>query len=201
MRKIVIYVSFVVASLVVITLFVTSVTYAQLFFAVLLYIPLVYFAFDAFLHKTDQAKHTLVPAVSHKKTHVPKEDVSILDIDKRTFLKLIGATGISFLIFSIFAKRTDIPFIGKIMNSGAQPANTLVQASPTQGQPTDGYQITEIDEDVDTYYGFTNHDGAWYIMKQDNDTGSFRYSRGSSGFSDSWGKRSKLTYDYYYNLF
>ena len=73
--------------------------------------------------------------------------------------------------------------------------------NPAENQPTDGYQITEIDEGDTFYCGYTNKEGDWYIMKQDLETGSFRYVKGNSGFPLNWTNRATLQYDYFYNVF
>lgn len=66
----------------------------------------------------------------------------------------------------------------------------------------DKYQIADGDEVTTTkYYGFTEKDGGWYILKNDTTANSYRYSKGSSGYSTAWSGRASLTYDYFDVIF
>ena len=72
---------------------------------------------------------------------------------------------------------------------------------PAEKSPTDGYEVSEIDDSTtDTYYGFVHKDGSWYITKEASG-GAFRYVRGSSDFSTAWTARATQSYDYYDNVF
>jgi hypothetical protein len=128
---------------------------------------------------------------------INNEDV--VDVDKRTFLKLVGATGIFFFITSLLGK-----WLGTIPFNQSSPSlnnSKSVDASQETGSfSTNGYTITEIDEGIVSYYGFTNKDGAWLIMKQDSDSNSFRYAKGETSFPINWKDRATMKYDYYYNL-
>ena len=133
-----------------------------------------------------------------------RESVGISDIDKRAFLKLIGGTGLAFFLYSIFNKKAEGLFPGM---APAAPGLTLLKDTagnkidPAQSHPMDGYRISEIDESDISYFGYTNKDGAWFIMKGDTDTGSFRYARGDSNFPGNWTNRENLKYDYFSNIF
>ena len=210
MRKILTCCSFVIASLVVIVAFMTATTYIQLAVAIVLYPLLVYFAFKAFPRKTWRytSKKPVTPIPTPKSTEkveaAKTDNVDITDIDKRAFLKLIGGAGLSFFLFSIFSKKAEGLFPGI---AAAGPGTTLLKDTagnkidPAQSQPMDGYRISEIDDNAISFYGFTNKDGAWFIMKEDTDTGSFRYSRGDSNFPGGWANREHLKYDYFSNVF
>ena len=64
-----------------------------------------------------------------------------------------------------------------------------------------GVYIHEVDNASDTkYYGFTDHRGAWIIMKEVTSTGVFRYANGKSDYPTNWTGRAALTYKYYYEL-
>jgi len=132
-----------------------------------------------------------------------RADTIISDIDKRAFLKIIGATGISFFLFSLLNRRTGTQFFG----GSAGPGISLLtdgsgkKIDPSERQPLDGYVISEIDEGFTAYYGFTNNYAAWYIMKEDPDAGSFRYIKGEADFSSNWVSRENLDYDYFHNIF
>lgn len=214
MQKILIYTGFIAGGIAVIAAFVTSTTYIQLGIAILLYLPLTYFAFRTFGSTASGAGISLnkplisvqVPAIKS----APEEDaaarhkrVEVADIDKRTFLKLIGATGISFFVFSFLGRRIDSLLFGNSQNANNSQMNTINPSSQTNqtGSFMDGYKITDIDEGVTSYYGFINQEGAWLVMRQDTQTNAFRYAKGPSGFTENWIAREKLQYDYFYKLF
>lgn len=221
MRKLLTFSSFVIASMAVMAVFITATTFAQLVFAAVLYPVLVYFAFRAFPRKArshppekpaavETESNLQIPSQEDEPVEkveiVKTENLGISDIDKRVFLKLIGAAGLSLFLFSIFNKKVESALFKSL-----PPSETTGQVSlgdiggnkinPAQSQPMDGYRISEIDDNVITYYGFINKDKAWVVMRQDTDTGSFRYSKGDSNFPGNWAKREKLKYDYFSDIF
>lgn len=123
------------------------------------------------------------------------------DKNRRVFIKLIGSAGLSVFVFSLFTKKAHAAFFGSVPGPGTvalkDTAGTPID--PAQNQPTDGYKISEVDDSSPAYYGFTNKDGAWFVMKEN--AGVYRYTKGSSGFSTNWTSRASLTYDYYHNVF
>lgn len=201
------YCSFMVTVLIVVLVFVTATTYIQLIVGALLYIPLAYFAFKVFPRKRRRVKRTQQPSKLEEEVETKKESNEgwgISDLDKRAFLKLIGGAGLALFLFSLFNKRAENQFFEKAIGvSGAVYVQDVSgnKINPAQRQPTDGYSISEIDDNVISYYGFTNKDGEWFVMKVDTTTGSFRYIRGGSDFPESWIKREELTYDYFNNIF
>jgi len=206
MKKIIFYLTFIASSFAIVWLFITSTTYIQLAVATLLYPPLAYFAFVIFPRNSrkkvviQQAPTVAATQVVTNQTVEPDSGNSgILDENKRDFLKMIGAAGISFFLYSIFARGSGPLFFGKSEDSASQKDGSgKISPAPS---PTDGYQISEIDDSYVSYYGFTNHDGGWFIMKEDTDSGSFRYAKGSADFSGNWSSRENLEYDYYHNVF
>ncbi len=212
MSKILTWCSFVIVSLIVIAAFVTATNYIQLAVAIILYPPLVYFSFKAFPRKTrsyPSGKPVTAIQQQAKSTEKPetgkRENISIADIDKRAFLKLIGGTGLILFLLSIFNKNAGGLFPG-IAPAGS--GLTLLKDTagnkidPAQNQPLDGYRISEVDDNnTIAFYGFINKDGAWFIMKGDANTGSFRYAKGNSDFPNNWARRENLKYDYFYKLF
>ncbi|KKS95269.1 MAG: hypothetical protein UV71_C0009G0005 [Microgenomates group bacterium GW2011_GWC1_43_13] len=196
MRKILTYIGFVIACVLVSLLFVTATTYIQLAVAVILYPIVAYFVMKILPRKT-----RVVPAVAVQTAGTQEE---VADFDRRTFLKLVGATGIFFFVSSLFGKWAGALPFGKSLGLGGNSIQGN-SATPGAGNPgsltANGYQISEIDDGAITFYGFTNVDGSWLIMKEDTETSSFRYAKGSSGFPASWDNRQNLKYDYYYNLF
>ncbi len=213
MRKILTYSSYIIASLVVILAFVTATTYTQLAIAIFSYPVLIYFAFKAFPHKPGQhpqkklitaIKPLMKSAEEVQEKEETKTDIwNIADIDKRAFLKLVGGVGISLFLFSLLNKRAEGVFFGKALGGGTTALTDAAgnKINPAQQQPTDGYRISEMDNSAITYYGFINKDGAWFVMKEDTSTGSFRYARGDAGFPGNWSNREHLTYDYFNNIF
>lgn len=204
------YFSFVIACTVVIVAFITATTYTQLAVAIALYPLLVYFTFKAFPRKrrmylSKKPITEVQPPVKLAENvgAAKRENVDINDIDKRAFLKLIGGAGLSLFLFSIFNKKAEGLFFKSLPGPGRVSLEDIAgnKIDPSQSHPTDGYRISEIDDNVIAYYGFTNKDGAWFVMREDTDTGSFRYARGDSSFPGSWTKRENLRYDYYSNTF
>ena len=67
------------------------------------------------------------------------------------------------------------------------------------------YKISDQD-DADantTYFGFVNNQQDWYLMKQvaSGTETSYRYYKGSGGYSAAWTAHASTTYDYYFNIF
>lgn len=212
MRKILIYGSFVIASLAVIAAFMTATTYSQLAVAIFIYPLLVYFAFNAFPRKTQMnpSKEPVTTTIQPPLTPAEKveEDkgknmIGITDLDKRVFLKLIGSVGLTLFLFSIFNKKAEGLFFKSLPASGRLSLEDIAgnKIDPAQNQPTDGYSISEVDDNVIAFYGFINKDNAWFIMREDIDTGSFRYTKGDSNFPGNWSNRENLKYDYFSNVF
>lgn len=208
LKKIVNYgVFFILAGLIVLT-FVTATSYIQLAIATLLYPPIVYYAFRYFRKsKKEPVKPLIVIQPVVKKVsaeQAEKNRIEIADIDKRAFLKLIGAAGLVFFLSSIFAKKVEALLPGK---GGAGLGTSTLEDSYgnkinlAERQPTDGYKITEIDNGEFTYYGFVNKRGNWYIMREDPVSGSFRYAKGDLNFPVSWTNREHLKYDYFHSVF
>ena len=128
------------------------------------------------------------------------------DPERRKFLKLIGAAGGSLFLMTIFTRNAEASFFGSMPGPGtlAIKNSSGTTIDPAEKKPTDGYNITEIDDSgADTYYGFVNKDGAWYIQKELS-TGAYRYIKGASDFTNvttGWPNRASLTYDYFNAIF
>ena len=208
MKKALAYASFIITTILMVLAFITATTYVQLGVAIILYPFLAFFAYKLFIvnNKVQQVSVEPLPAMPTNNSQVEtlqKEDIKITDIDKRAFLKLIGATGLSYLLFTLIGRRVGTKFFGTETGLGI---TTLTDDSgnkinPAESHPTDSYIISEIDDSYDSYYGFINNQGAWYIMKENPDNGTFRYARGEENFSGNWAARSTLNYDYYYKVF
>ncbi len=211
MKKAITYFTFAVSLLAVVFLFVTARSYAQLFFAVILYPAFGYFVLKLF-PRSSSVEHEITlqlpinnsinQTVTTEGATTDKTKLDVSDVDRRAFLKLIGVAGVSFFLFSLFSKKAQIPFFGKMgaADTVAVKNTKGVAIDPAERQPMDGFQISEIDDSIISYYGFTNKSGEWYIMKEDTESSSFRYTKGEKGFPESWGARDRLKYDYFYNL-
>ncbi len=124
------------------------------------------------------------------------------DINRRMFLRLIGSAGVSVFLLSIFTGKADAAFFGSVPGPGTvgvkDSSGTLID--PSEKLPTDGYNITEVDDSIPAYYGYVEKNGAWYIIKEDS-SGAYRYAKGASNFSTSWTGRAALSYDYFNAVF
>lgn len=207
-NKILIYFGFAVACIVVIVAFITATSYIHLIIASLLYPPLIYFAYKIFplniAHISAQRPETRINQVRQEnRVESSNKQYVVSDIDKRAFLKLVGATGLSFLMISIFGRKIESLFNGQSIQMpslNSNPPSGLTNPSASVS-PTEGYAIAEIDEGDIGYYGFINKQGAWFIMKEDLESGSFRYVKGGSDFPSNWAKRENLKYDYFHEVF
>lgn len=211
MRKTITYTSFLISGLLVVYMFVTAQNYTQLAVAMMLYPVAAYLGLKAsrgLKHKS----HEVSVSVSVQPTQ--KEEVAataddttaqegVVDFDRRTFLKIIGAAGLSLFVFSILSRKSEMPFFGKIIGPSTTSLTDIEgnKINPAEKLPLDGYQISEIDDSIIAYYGFINNGGAWFIMREDTDTSSFRYAKGDNHFPDNWSRREKLKFDYYHNVF
>lgn len=215
MRKALTYTSFIITSLLVILAFITATTYTQLGIAVVIYPLIAFFAYKLFgvkgikASKASQQPLAVAPPTNVEVDQVEiadfkkKENTIIADINKRAFLKIIGATGVSFFLFSLLNRRSESLFFGKSAGPGISSLTDEGgnKISPSERQPLDGYIISEIDDGYVAYYGFINSGGAWYVMKEDPEDGSFRYIKGGTNFSSNWVSRENLDYDYFHNIF
>ncbi len=209
--------SFILAGMAVMGIFLTATTYMQLGIAIALYPVIIYFAFKAFPRSrkvsvpddvvvTTQPRVEMVQKVDTKSADQKsepgqEENFTITDINKRAFLKLVGATGLSFFLISIFGRRVESLLVGQnTIQTPSTPSVSQFTASAS-ASPTDGYNISEINDGLVGYYGFINKEGAWFIMQADTNTGSYRYTKGESNFPGNWKKRENLKYDYFFKVF
>jgi hypothetical protein len=205
LRRVIIYYCFIITSTVVSLSFLSSRTLPQ-FASALFFSPMaLYFLVlvwprhkEALLvseggkvaQERSGVKSLLAPAIN-------------IDVDRRNFLKLIGSAGILALILGVFSKRSGIPSLWG--NVGSYESLTIKDSSgniidPAERSPTEGYHICCIDDAVPAYFGFTDKDGAWFIMKETED-GHYLYFKGDSGFDASWDKRGKLNYADFEDVF
>lgn len=213
MRRTLSYTVFATTALIVVAMFVTSKSYEQLGISVALYPLVALFAYKLHIdsskrNKDVQGTPTVPNELVYAATPPPEPEVDTsdsgenkpeaVDIDKRAFLKIIGATGISYLLFSFLGRRFETPFLGPNENAFQNPANNGNLLSQNS---LENYQITEIGYDnLITYYGFVADDGSWIVMKEDSENNSFRYAKGDSDFGRNWDIRETLNYLYYHDL-
>lgn len=208
------YFTFAIACFFVIATFITATNFTQLALATLLYPILMFFTYKMYTNKPKSASHKVL-ATEESNTEAqagvkkPAERIVISDVDKRVFLKLIGSAGIFIFLFSLFNKKAENMFYKSLPETGrsffdkkeASRAGTETGTAAATTQPTDEYGISEVDNGENSYYGYTKLGGAWYIMKVDSATNSFRYIKGDKNFPASWKSREKLKYDYFGNVF
>jgi len=208
MKRIALYTGFVSASLADAAIFLTSSNYIHLAVAILLYLPLTYAAFKLFPRKT-HSENLAVQSTPNNITiaNTPSEsqntrDVEISDIDKRVFLKLIGVTGLTFFISSLFTRKFGT-FFGRPEETGVTSIKDTTGniISPAIQHPTDNYKISEVDYGAESFYGFMDENDSWFIMKEDLNAGTYRYAKGDENFSGNWDNRENLKYDYYNRVF
>ena len=205
------YLTFAVACLFVTTTFVTATNFTQLALAAILYPILMFTAYKMYTQKSKPASQKVLAAEEETTqaeagTRKPAERIVISDVDKRVFLKLIGSAGVFLFLFSLFNKKAENVFYKSLPDKGKAffDKNEVPATAAGTGavaQPTDEYGISEIDNGETSYYGYTKLGGAWYIMKVDSATNSFRYVKADKNFPHSWKNRQKLKYDYFGNVF
>lgn len=204
-RRVIIYYCFILTTTVVGLSFFSSQNVSQ-FVSSLIFSPLaIYFLLLVWPRRKEALLLTNNPGaadrVSESKSFLSPTEK--LDVDRRNFLKLIGSAGILAVILGIFSRKSGIPsFLG---NVGGADSVTLKNPSgnvidPATNSPTAGYNISQIDDSVPSYFGFINKDGAWFIMKE-SEKKAFLYARGDSDFARNWSNRTKLAYDFFDNVF
>ena len=178
-----------------------------------IYLPLVFFFGTKIFHPLirplpkpalkKSRKGTEAESSTDDSSWDPATAQGVADNNKRLFLQLIGTTGISLLIMSLFSRRArDTFFSGSPVTPEVVSLKDIAgnPVNPAEKQATDGYSISDIDDgSFPAYYSFVNNNGAWYIMQ--NISGTFRYAKGDSNYSASWDIRNKLHYDYYNKIF
>ena len=209
MRKAVIYYSFIITFIMVVMGFISAQNVPHLVSSVLFFPLALYFWLQVFPQRKRAINLAVVKAKEDKivktdeKTELAEEgEIEGVDQDRRAFLKIIGSAGLSLFMMAIFTKKAEAAFFGSVPGPGTvaikDASGQLI--NPAEKQPTDGYKISRIDDSTPSYYGFTNKDGAWFIMKEDSN-GNYTYATGSSNFSSNWANRASLTYGEFFDVF
>jgi hypothetical protein len=204
MKKIVIFYSFIITTIMALMGFIGAINYQELLSAVLFF-PIASYFWFLILPKNNKAivipqiKKAISSGVEPLKAE-KEEDINVyreinisgkLDKDRRMFIKFIGSAGLSVFFLSIFTKRAQAAFFGSAPGPGTvgikDSAGSLID--PAKHHPTDGYKISRLDDSSPAYYGFTNKDAGWFIMKEDS-SGNYTYAVGSTDFDDSWEDRN-----------
>jgi len=136
------------------------------------------------------------------KLELEEESEEGFDPQRRAFLKIIGGTGASLFLLSIFTKKAQAAFFGSVPGPGtvALKDTTGTQIDPAIKHPTDGYKIGRLDDSTPAYYGFTDKNGKWFIMKEDEE-GNYTYAVGTINFGSNWDNRGILSYGEYFDKF
>jgi hypothetical protein len=201
LRRVLIYYCFIVATALVSVGFLSAMSISQ-FISALIFSPMaIYFLLLVRPRRKVAFPMPIIKKVTGEVQAVESlaEPTAKIDVDRRNFLKLIGSAGILAVIFGLFSRRSGVPsFLGNV-DSG-EPI-TLKNAAgsvidPAENSPTSGYNISQIDDSTPAYFGFVNKDGAWFIMREGEDS-AFRYAKGENNFTKSWESRAKLNYDYF----
>ena len=206
MKKLLIYYNFIIVTFIVIAGFVTATNLMQLIVAILFFPLLSYFAIQVYPkrnHAISLPTEAKVVVLENKASpEVEKLKKAGVDTDRRAFLKLIGTAGLSLFMFSLFTKRAEAAFFGSVPGPGTVSIKDTAgnKIDPAEKKPTDGYNITDVDDSTPAYYGFLNKSGAWFIQKE-GASGDYRYTKGTSNYSTNWTNRASLSYDYFDNVF
>lgn len=219
-KKLILYYVFILTTIMTVMGFVTATSVPQ-FFSAVLFFPLALYFWLLIVPKRNKKLPVLtetlpveihVKAKEKKSTKHEKEiEGEVLsetigknfDMDRRMFLKLIGSTGITLFLFSIFTKKAQATFFGSVPGPGTMMLKdtTGSQVDPAVKHPTDGFTLAQLDDGVsETYFGYLNKDGAWYILKEDSSS-NYRYAKGASGFPTNWTNRAILSYGYFDAVF
>lgn len=178
----------------------------------LLFIPLIYH-FCLELVRRPKIKKIARDSVEMPKNipltgQVVEGKAGVSDRDRRLFLKLIGSTGLSLFFMSLVSKDAQATFFGSMPGPGtvALKDSTGATIDPAKNHPTDGYKISQLDDNGSTYiyFGYVNKDGAWYIQRETVsgvNAGDYRYYKGNSDFAANWSNRSGLAYDDFEDIF
>lgn len=81
--------------------------------------------------------------------------------------------------------------------------NTSLASIDAGKDPLAKYKIADTDDDASpNYFGFTDIDGNWYILKETVSAGAntYRYAAGTSSYATNWTNRASLSYDYLFNV-
>ena len=206
------YLGLILLCFVVVGVFVTATTFIQLAVAILIYPLLVIFAYKVFSHKllknpskrsVNSIKLSVKPPVASAQTKPSGSNVGIADIDKRVLLKLIGGTGLTLFLFSLFSRKAeDILFKNiqgpdRITLTGPDGEKII----PAQTYPLYGYTISEIEDNTISFFGYIHNNGSWYVLRLDTIGRSFRYAKGGRDFPGAWENRENLDYGYFNDVF
>ena len=159
---------------------------------------------EVFIDDEDILIPEIIKATTQKKKKGVKKGTAIkakrlgFDYNRRNFLKLVGTGGLTMFFFSLVTRDAEAAFFGSMPGPGTVKLKDIAgnQIDPAEKQPTDGYKIVQLDDSVPAYYGFTNKDAQWYIMREDA-SGNYRYKKGTTDFATNWTDRATHTYQYF----
>ena len=139
-----------------------------------------------------------VQAAKADKVVVPPANVSVTqqEIDYERLAELIPVT-----------EQLDIIKLAEAIAS--EVAGLVVSVGGGGGTRKEGlddltraYNIADKDDVGATkYFGFTGRTGNWYILRENTTNQTYRYVKGSSGYTTNWTGRAALSFDYYNEVF
>jgi len=72
----------------------------------------------------------------------------------------------------------------------------------TNLDPLIAYQVADKDTAGDPkYFGFTDKDELWYILRENVASGTYRYLSGGNNYDTAWTNRASHTYKYFHEVF
>lgn len=84
--------------------------------------------------------------------------------------------------------------------SGGSDASASNQTTQIElVSPLDKYFPADIEEAATSYYGFTDKDENWYILRATATQN--RFHSGSGNYATAWTNRASHSYDYFFNKF
>ena len=204
LRRALIYYCFIVTTTVVGVGFLSSRNFPQVVSSLVFSPMAIYFLLLVWPHRKAALLLPIGAKTASKKSEfklLPATEPKI-DVNRRDFLKLIGSAGILALILGLFGRRGGIGnLLGNVNLESVALKDTAGNiVNPAQDSPTDGYSISQVDDSVPAYFGFVNKEGAWFVMREGEDS-SFRYVKGDTNFGINWTSRSKLNYNYFDKVF
>lgn len=144
------------------------------------------------------------------KVMADNEEKTNLDESKRKFLKLLAGTGLTTVILYLFnPKKAGAAFFGSGGGSGVITLKDTDgnKISPAVNSPTDGFGICDIATvETNNYYGYTDKNGRWYILKENATGNSFQYASRLNNqevvvYSTAWTGKTGLIYGNFKDAF
>jgi len=86
-------------------------------------------------------------------------------------------------------------------NGGGSDIDTSPLAKEANQDPLAKYKFADLDDDASpNYYGATDSEGNWYILKEDTSAKTLRYATGDEDYATNWTGRVGLSYGYLFDV-